>query len=559
MKQQERLSLTVIVGNAEQYIGRFLDSFMPLVDETVVVRAIGAQDPDRTLDVAKERGCIVGEYLNADGNQWPHVDNFAAARNKAASLATGDWLMWADTDDVSRIDSENLRLMLTHLSPDIDGVLMPYEVPDDGITLHRERIWRRGKAEWKGAVHECLKFHSAEAQMARFDQMSVLHLPSGPRSKTSDERNMRILQSIPQIDRTPAHLFYLMQSQRSAGQIREAIQTAEELAMHPDAPKPERYEAFLMMGQVISDPSERAQLYLQAIAVDPGRREAYGELALHCYSVGQPEDALAWVQTMSGIQKPQAWQWNARKKFYGWLGVQLHAMMLRANARSDEANALEINHFIRNGAKISLLHATRGRAKEGWRARQTWLERAQNADGIEHIFATDQDDPMSFAFQHCRGVRLDGKGGPVAAWNRAAEACNGEVMIQVSDDWMPPMHWDRLILDAIGDTSKPAVLAISDGSRKDDLLCMAILTRARYKQQGYLFNPEFFSMYSDNWFSHCAFHDGVAIDARDHIVFEHLHPAFGKAQMDETYARSNDDHHYQQGKATFEKLIKESQ
>jgi hypothetical protein len=98
------------------------------------------------------------------------------------------------------------------------------------------------------------------------------------------------------------------------------------------------------------------------------------------------------------------------------------------------------------------------------------------------------------------------------------------------------------------------VLAVNDGHRKDDLLCMAILTRARYQEQGYLFHPEFFSMFSDNWFSECAFRDGVVIDARDRITFEHLHPAFGKAAMDETYARSNATDHYTAGKETFERL-----
>jgi hypothetical protein len=107
--------------------------------------------------------------------------------------------------------------------------------------------------------------------------------------------------------------------------------------------------------------------------------------------------------------------------------------------------------------------------------------------------------------------------GPVAAWNEAAWFSKGEILIQLSDDWDPPMHWDKLIIDAIGDTSKPAVLAVSDGHRTDNLLCMAILTRARYKEQGYLFHPDFFSMFSDNHFTDRAYADDVVIDAK-HIV-----------------------------------------
>jgi hypothetical protein len=60
-------------------------------------------------------------------------------------------------------------------------------------------------------------------------------------------------------------------------------------------------------------------------------------------------------------------------------------------------------------------------------------------------------------------------------------------------------------------------------------------------------------MYSDDWFSECARRDGVVIDARN-VVFEHLHPAFGKAEMDATYARSNDSAHYKAGERHLQRL-----
>jgi SAM-dependent methyltransferase len=184
-----------------------------------------------------------------------------------------------------------------------------------------------------------------------------------------------------------------------------------------------------------------------------------------------------------------------------------------------------------------------------------WLRSANNPDAIEHIFGIDADDASSFMLTTTRHVVSWPNEGPVGAWNAAAKASSGQVLVQLSDDWEPFQGWDTAILEAIGDTSKPAVLAVNDGHRTDDLLCMAILTRARYKQQGHMFHPEFFSMFSDNWFSHCAVCDGVLIDARDKITFEHKHPAFGKAEMDETYARSNDGYHYKTGAGIFKRLM----
>jgi len=549
-----KLSLTVITGNAEQYIGRFLDHFQHLADEIVVVRACGYNEPDNTLQIAKERGCIVGEYFNEEMNKgWPHVDNFSAARNKAASLATGDWLAWADTDDIiSKESCEGMREMLAQLADDIDVVLCPYEVPDDGITHHRERFWRKGKAKWKNPIHECLEVEKTQ-KAARFDNVAVVHMPIGPRKAENNERNLRILEQVPLADRTASQLFYTMQAQRSCGNIEGAIESAQALAAADDAGLPERYEAFIFLGQLAPDPTTRAQLYLQAVAVDPSRREAYGELCLLSLASNRFDQALAWSDAMWGLKKPRHWYWNSRRKFHSWLGVQLRGMALRGAGRHEEASALELNHFIENGAKISLLHATRGRPKQAWLARQSWLDKAKNADAIEHIFAIDYDDEMAGPFVCCRHVQNKGAG-PVAAWNEAAKASTGKILVQMSDDFEPPMYWDEMILEAIGDTSKPKVLAVSDGNRKDDLLCMAILTRARYEHHGYLFHPEFFSMYSDNWFSERAFKDGVVIDARDKITFQHNHPAFGKGEMDATYARSNDDFNYLTGAGTLARL-----
>ncbi len=548
-----KISLSIITGNAEKYIERFLDHFQHLADEIVVVRAIGNQKPDNTIEIAKARGCIVGEYFNAAQNDWPHVDNFAAARNHSASLATGDWLIWADTDDViSRESCEAIRKMIGQLEDDIDVVLCPYEVPDDGITHFRERAWRKGKAEWKNAIHECLKIEEHQ-KAARFENVAVVHMPIGPRKSENDERNLRILETVSLDERTASQLFYTMQAQRSCGRIEDAIASAQRLAVADDAGLPERYEAFIFLGQLSPDPAMRAQLYLQALAVDPSRREAYGELCLLSLASNKFDQAIAWSDAMWGLPRPRAWYWNSRRKFHSWLGVQLRGMALRGSGRPEEAAALEQNHFAEHGAKISLVHATRGRPKQAWMARQSWLDKAYDADAIEHIFGIDYDDEMAGPFICCRHVQNKGQG-PVGAWNAAAAASTGQVIVQVSDDFDPPMYWDKLILEAIGDTSKPKVLAVSDGHRKDDLMCMAILTRARLVQQGTLFHPEFFSMYSDNWFSHCAWRDGVVIDARESITFRHNHPAFGAGEMDEIYARSNSSEHYEKGKQLFESL-----
>lgn len=553
-----KLSLCVIAGNVEGIMPRFLEQFQPLADEVIVVSAVGNLDPDWSLANAKKAGCRTDVYLNKhieDRAHWPHVDDFAAARNMACDMATGDWLMWADTDDTITADSiAQIRRLIEDIGDsDVDGVLMRYVVPEDGVVNWRERLWRRGAARWVHPIHECLEFKEG-AKHIRFDGAEVVHA-SEKRSASRDERNLRILESIPDAERTISQRFHVFQSLIALDRNADAIPKAIEFIGLEGVGKNERYEAFFQLARLADDDVTKRDMLLQALAVDPNRPEAYGELALANIPL-DPQASLGWSAAMLALPMPPEPPWNLRRSYYGQLGIGLRGMALRANGRHEEANALEGNHFIRNGAKISLLHATRGRPAQAWKARMNWLRSADNPDAIEHIFGLDRDDATAIPLMTVRHVvshPIAGEG-PVGAWNACAAASSGEILIQLSDDWEPVRGWDTAIIKAIGDTSKPAVLAVSDGHRKDDLLCMAILTQARYKQQGHLFHPEFFSMFSDNWFSECAFRDGVVIDARDRITFEHLHPAFGKGEIDETYARSNADYRYAAGAKILKRL-----
>ena len=549
--------MCVIVGNVENYIARFIESFKPLADEIVIVRAIGNQEPDRTIEIAERLGSkIAPEYFNETSkSSWPHVDNFAAARQQSFDNAAHELIMWADTDDV--IDPESIKRIretIYLLPEDFDGIQFAYHVPEDQLTVNRERIIRKGRAKWESPIHEFLQF-SEDPKIASVDGAVILHRPEGTRER-NDERNLRILESIK--NPTSSHRFHLFQSLRAVGRINDAANVVCDLLKSDDPTigKAEKYELFIAAGQMASDIDIRLQMTLQALSVDPTRKEAYGELVLCYIGLNRSDDALAMAQAMNAQNGGSA-AWNVRRKYSGYLGKQLHGMALRANNRDIEADKIETAHFIQNGKKISLIHATRGRCKQAVEARRRWFNKAKNPDAIEHIFGLDSDDPHGAFLSVHNHVATDGKGGCVAAWNAAAEKSCGEVLVQLSDDWDPPMYWDEILLNAIGDTSESKVLAISDGHRTDNLLCMAILTRARYEQQGYMFHPDFFSVYSDNYFTDKAYQDGVIIEAR-HIVFEHLHPVFGKAEWDETYARSNSDKNYANGKATYERLLAET-
>ena len=558
MTDRPKISLCCITGNCERDIDRFLDAFQPHVDEVVIVRATGSLTPDQTLAIAEKRGCVTGHYLNKAGNDWPHVDNFAAARNKACSMAKHDWMMWADIDDTAE-GLDHLREILGNLPDGTDVLRCPYVVTDQGVVAnYRERVWRNdGQHEWANPLHENLvRIDREDRPQAQTDRVRIVHAPRLDRD-CSQDRNLRILEAVPEDDRTHSHTFYLLAEYARRKDAR-AVELAQRFLAHPKGGAAERFECFMILAAMAEDHPTKAAIYVQAFAEDPSRAEPLYELTGLSLAADEPERALEFAGHMMRCKWPEQPSWNHRKMFYGFFRADLHLQAMRAAGQVIEADTRRGNNIVRSGLPIiSLLHATRGRPEMALKTRLQWLRMADHPERVEHLFAADQDDETAAALYHCPTIYLPGNGGPVAAWNAAARQCRGEVIVQLSDDWKPTKGWDTAILDAIGDTLKPAVLAVSDGYRTDDLLCMAILTRPRYEQKGYLFHPEFFSMFSDNWFSHCAFKDGVVIDARDRITFDHVHPAFGKAEMDETYARSNDAKRYEEGAATFTKLKNE--
>lgn len=203
--------------------------------------------------------------------------------------------------------------------------------------------------------------------------------------------------------------------------------------------------------------------------------------------------------------------------------------------------------------RITLLHATRGRWAQAIQAMNMWMARAENPMGVEHIFAIDADDEESKEKLRRFRCTISAEGGySVQAWNVAALASTGDVLVQLADDFEPPAGWDRLILEALGgDIFAPRVLRVSDGNRTDGLITCAIVTRRWYEQHG-LFHGEYRNVYSDNDLTATATKANAITDA-PHIVIRHHHPFFNdKVKMDATYERGNDPAEYERAKAIYE-------
>lgn len=186
-----------------------------------------------------------------------------------------------------------------------------------------------------------------------------------------------------------------------------------------------------------------------------------------------------------------------------------------------------------------------------------WRERAILPEEIEIIISTDKDDPKFKGFRFPNGVRHviqpDPKGDCVKGWNVAAAAAKGKVMIAVADDFIPPEHWDSKLSSFISQYPQgwdgEYVVKVSDGYNAD-LATLGIVTRKRYNRFGWLFYPQYESMFSDTELTHRAMQDGVILNA-NHLLFEHIHPDAGKRQRDASDMVHASPHRWALGETIF--------
>lgn len=606
-----KISLCCITGLEELHVERFLNSFAGAFDELCLVRALGDQEPDNTLALAKAwceahgKDFASGEYTNQgprfnlehgrpavldhQPETWRHVDDFAAARNQAWEMATGDWQFWADLDDLLQEGSAE-KIRACAASGQADTYLFRYAIRTSGEEVMRERLFRTGICRWELPVHErCADYRPREDgkdwRLHVDGAVVFMHQPDATKPRIP-RRNIRIMEhTLRHVNEFPINLaiewYYEWcrarhdlknvdpeETARCAEKVRYWGEVANTVFTIPER----KLQLYLIHAHLHADDDLQRSIDLcwETIRLAPNRKEGWGCLAEYSLAAGDFERADMASEIMTAFRIPPITTMPASRKYAGWEGLLLRTRCLRANGHEEKARKLEDEIFRKHGARISLLHATRGRPDKALEAKSNFFKSAVIPLGIEHIFAIDEDDRESLEkLKWHRHVVLKDPRGCVKAWNAAAAASAGAVLMQLSDDWLPCIHWDEYIQCALEAGAKargaalpiaqvPLVLAISDNHRKDSLLCMAILTRARYLEQcftgrPYLFWPEYEGVFSDTEFTVRAYDDGVVVQAQ-HIVFDHQHPIWAGVpldNMDATYQVQNSPERYRTGQALF--------
>ena len=337
-----RISLCLIVGNESGYIERCLESFLPVADEVVVVRAVGLAPMIRWSGQAVPAAWV--GLVTGVSNRRELIAHWMilTARQLSSDLAAGVALM------ATMLEVEVLGEVERAGSGDSAAVVIIW-IFGRGISVPRERLVRRDAGRWRYPVHECFAFVVEPLQAVEDNRLVVVHRPAlGKRG--SCERNLRILRSIPAESLTTGLRYHLQQELGIAGDVAGSVALARELARAPDLGRPERYELFLSLAQLAEDLEVKRQFLHQAYAADPRRREALGLLVGNALDAGRGEEALAYARQMRATAGPGAREWNDRGPVYGWLGEEIYTHALRGAGERVEAERVRQGMLARQEA-----------------------------------------------------------------------------------------------------------------------------------------------------------------------------------------------------------------
>lgn len=180
------LSLCMIVKNEQSVLKRCLDSCKGIFDEIIIV---DTGSVDKTKSIAKQFTDKIYDF------EW--INDFSKARNFSFSLATSDYIMWLDADDIIPPQSKkqllNLKQKLKTI--DADAIMLKYDISFDSnnkanFSYYRERIVKNGKFLWQDPVHEVIHVYGN----IEYREISIEHHKL-PNKKYSD-RNLKIYESL---------------------------------------------------------------------------------------------------------------------------------------------------------------------------------------------------------------------------------------------------------------------------------------------------------------------------------------------------------------------------
>jgi|AGTN01.2.fsa_nt_gi Glycosyltransferases involved in cell wall biogenesis len=263
-----RLSAAMIVRDEERFLPDCLRSLAGVADEVVVV---DTGSVDATPDIARAHDVRLF--------QRPWAGDFAAARNHALDLCTGEWILYIDADErLLPADREQLAAALA--APDVVACNLWFSARVGQTPYSEMRVWRNDpRLRFRGCIHETIR--PAVAEVAARDglrigecPLEIQHLGYEDRQEAKHRRNLPLL--LRRVREDPGNVFnwchlarvHIGLGEREAGQaaFRRAVQAARDSAR----PRPQDGQAFAELAQSLAAGGGPEQLAEAERLVDEG-------------------------------------------------------------------------------------------------------------------------------------------------------------------------------------------------------------------------------------------------------------------------------------------------
>ncbi|GAA0362691.1 glycosyltransferase family 2 protein [Actinoallomurus spadix] len=288
------ICLCMIVKDEAKVIERCLRSVRDLIDYWVISDT-GSTDGTQEL-IREALAGIPGELLQEEWVDFGHNRTL----NIKQAFGKADYLLLIDADMVVRRDGD-----LPELTAD------SYMVRHSGEMEYRIKRLVRGDIAWRyvGSTHEYLTTDDRD-HAVNLDALIIDHFADGGSRGDKFERDARLLRA--ELDRDPGNsraVFYLAQTMRDLGDVREALDLYERRARMGDWPEEVYYSLFQtgVLRAELDDWPGAMDALVRAWEFRPQRLEACYELASRLRQMDRHHAAYAFARAGLDRREPDDW------------------------------------------------------------------------------------------------------------------------------------------------------------------------------------------------------------------------------------------------------------
>lgn len=291
------LSVCMIVRDEETVLRRCLDSLQGIYDELCIVDTGSVDSTGEIIRSYNAKTTIFTACNGADGK----IQDFASARNAALQLATGDWVLQIDADEVLQSGHQRIKKHINSAKADQIGVRMI----SNGAQWVSGRLFRRMPgAHYHSRIHEYLR---QDGQFAKDTQIAIENLEFKQGKESASTRNIRLCLLCTEEEPDEARNFHFLGNEYRQLQQFDLAIAAYSRALGLDNFHVGKYHTayYLAVCHLLTKEWDLAiAAALHACKIDPRYAEAYCLLADIYSSIGKLDFAQQWYSIALTCKRP---------------------------------------------------------------------------------------------------------------------------------------------------------------------------------------------------------------------------------------------------------------